>query len=231
MNYSLHIGSAIIKSTDYAVTWTKVNDIDRSWSSLSCDQAGENILATVFDSSNVFVSHNYGSTWTSISIPFGANWVDSAISGDGQYMYIVATGQNAGVIYASTNSGSTWSQLASAPLFSYKSIACDSTGQYVTAVVYPGQVYRSSNYGATWTAQNIVFKTTNDFGSFVFPDAANDDDSSDSLSGGAIAGIVIAVIIFCGVVAGLIGYFYFGLCASNKDELRQPLSEVQFGKA
>jgi hypothetical protein len=147
-------------------------------------------------------------------------------------MYVAAAGMNAGIIYASTNSGSTWSQLASAPAFNYKSIACDSTGQYVTAVVYPGQVYRSSNYGATWTAQNIVFKTTNDFGTFYLPGYLWDDDIT-TLTAGAIAGIVIGVIAFCGCIAAIIGILFFGLCAACQKQsiLKEATAEVEMDKA
>ncbi len=132
-----------------------------------------------------------------------------------------------GSVYASTNYGSTWKQTYYGRPKTYTSIACDSTGQYVTIVAYSGQIFMSPNFGYSLIDQDTIFKSSNDFGSIYFPYGNNNgNNNSNSLSGGAIAGIVIGVVALVCIIAGLIGYFYFGFC-QKQSILKQANVEIE----
>ncbi len=177
-------------------------------------------------SQSVYVSTNSGASWSSVTI-VSAPWVSCTISSAGTYMYVVSSR----LVYASITSGSTWYKLTSAPVWNYKAIASDSTGQYLTLVAFSGPVLKSSDYGTTWTTQNIVFSTTNDFGIFGW---FWDDDIVETLATGAIVGIVIGSCAFCCCIALLIGFCFFGLCQKKsilqeEEKASQPV-EIQMDK-
>jgi hypothetical protein len=76
--------------------------------------------------------------------------------GTGQYMLAgnanFTNGYSEGLLFRSTNYGVTW-QSASAFGYWYK-VAISDDGQYMLAVEYYGRAYKSSDYGANWTAIN-----------------------------------------------------------------------------
>lgn len=108
----------------------------------------------VYGSSNLYVSNNYGSTFTGNA--FTAPWNDVRISGNGQYLVATKDTQNSattGNIYTSSNFGSTW--VVSYNAYNdgssfYATAAISATGQYMSVNCYEGRLYFSSNYGATF---------------------------------------------------------------------------------
>jgi len=92
----------------------------------------------------VYVSNDYGNTWTPRITDTIRLWRGVAISADGKYQ--VACHFN-GFIYVSNDYGNTWN--AKDSIRNWVSIAISSDGKYQTAVSNTG-VHISNDYGNTW---------------------------------------------------------------------------------
>lgn len=105
---------------------------------------------TVGTSLTVYVSSNYGQTWSITSI---SDLIYSVcMSSSGQYQIASSSGING--IYYSYNYGQTWAK-ASAPInLTWHGSAMSSSGQYQSAVVNTGTIYYSNDYGQNWIASN-----------------------------------------------------------------------------
>ncbi len=115
-----------------------------------------NIKQQWFNSGTVYVSSDYGQTWTEKII-----WGDSAqaymavkVSSTGQYQTAAALGEG---IYTSNDYGATWT-VSSTLLKQWSAIAMSSDGHYQALLggyqTNLDQIYTSSDYGATWTARD-----------------------------------------------------------------------------
>jgi len=93
----------------------------------------------------VYVSNDYGNTWTPRITDATRDWRQVAISADGKYQVAC---HNGGYIYVSNDYGNTWN--AKDSVRNWLSIAISSDGKYQSAVSTAG-VYISNNYGNTWT--------------------------------------------------------------------------------
>ena len=160
------IGGYIFRSTDYGNSWTQTTaPFTQSWTSISSDSSGQHLVA-VASYRAVYHSKDYGSTW--IAQKLALNWMATAISSSGQYMYAATGGGLAGQIYMSSNIGTTWLALANAPLMNYNSLSCDSTGQMVFATVLFGPVYINKLTKITFTMRsnfdhNVEGTATNEY--------------------------------------------------------------------
>lgn len=156
----------------------------RYWSEVAVSGDGRYMLAVAQSDGNQYTnawkSSDYGVTWASIPTDPNFRLYGCAISGDGTYQTItgidnrITYPQPDPYIIRSTNSGASFvyvtgsaiSGLNSRAMFS---VSMNSTGQYqviasATQFVnnfpygdlgYGGNIYRSSDYGATWTATSI----------------------------------------------------------------------------
>lgn len=90
------------------------------------------------------------STWVKTNTPL--NWVDVAISGNGQYMAAIENGSDGagGNIYLSINYGISWFTVTDIGINIWRSIAISENGQYITAVsIYT--IWSSNNWGYLFT--------------------------------------------------------------------------------
>jgi hypothetical protein len=127
--------------------------------SLAISSNGKYQVIASVTANYVYVSSNYGQTWTSAGITDGMTW--AAMSSSGKYQSVCGAtyfwdgnSNTAGYIWISSNYGSTWTRSTSAGNRSWTSISMSSNGQYQTAVVVNNYIYVSSDYGITWTARN-----------------------------------------------------------------------------
>ena len=112
---------------------------------------------------NMFYHVRHGdSTWSRVTDLQGGSCV--AVSADGTRLF-VGTGDNGdgkgGYIYASTDSGNTWSHLTGAGERVWQALAVSADGHRIAAVTNSnpdnfraggaGDIYLSSDYGATWS--------------------------------------------------------------------------------
>ena len=97
----------------------------------------------------IYVSTNYGATFTKIVTD--ANAGQCAISDSGQYMFVACN--NVGRLYYSSNYGTSFTSVTLGSNIS--GISCSVLGNYVYACdATNGGIYYSLNYGVTWS--NII---------------------------------------------------------------------------
>lgn len=150
---------------------------------LAVNSNGSSIIV-IFDGINkAYLSHNYGTNWTSLgaAITTASHLVVGSISSTGQYMYLAGYASNSSArVHLSSDYGATWTLSSYAPtVSSYPySISTDDTGQYVVLSTEEKRILLSSDYGATFTsiytganAVGDVVVTTN--GYIYFCDTAN----------------------------------------------------------
>jgi len=145
----------IYSSTNFGSTWTATGAPPKDWDSVACSADGAIIVGSVeygFGGGNgLYVSTNFGISWT---LAFSASnhwWNSVACSSDGKRM-AAASGTSwwaTNAVYLSTNSGADWVR-TSAP---------NGTGQLTMsvdgsrlAIATSAAVEVSTNFGLTWNA-------------------------------------------------------------------------------
>jgi hypothetical protein len=117
------------------------------YTSVAVSGDGSPLIAAVAPNQNIWISNDYGLSWSNNNNSGLNNWTGIALSNDGQIITAVAAGD---YIYTSNKSGTIWFQ-SDAPQGNWSNIAMDSTGQFQSACEMYGYVYTSSNYGKNWT--------------------------------------------------------------------------------
>ena len=154
-------GGAIYLSRNYGQTWTQLTNLTvngttgaypagtsstSAWAGCAVSSSGKFQVIVTTGTGNVYVSSNYGITWTIASgAATSANYQCTAMSATGLYQLATVSG----FLQLSRNSGSTWSAVATST--TWTGCGMSATGQFMTAVANGGGVFLSSNYGQTWT--------------------------------------------------------------------------------
>ncbi len=99
----------------------------------------------------IYVSSNFGKTWTQISLTGGYNWKSICVSDSGQYQ----TANDSAYFWISHNYGNTWTEVTLTNTSYYTgctSFAMSSSGQYqVGCGSINTYILYSSDYGNTWS--------------------------------------------------------------------------------
>ncbi len=138
-------------SADYGNNWAAVVTAPSgvAWASVSISASGQYQTAVIDSSSSIYVSNDYGVSWT----PVNGNhyWISVSVSDSGQYQTAL---QNGGFISRSSNFGVSWSFVGNNQY--WDSVSVSSTGQYQTALGNnaPNQINISTNFGSSWTTTN-----------------------------------------------------------------------------
>jgi photosystem II stability/assembly factor-like uncharacterized protein len=158
----LSSGDSIYFSNDYGETWNVLNSSDGTtingsiYNSIesfptgcvSMSYTGQHITIAI---ESIYVSNNYGETWTNIFNDFSdRNWKSVSISSDGLYQTAVEKNGN---IYTSKDYGITWNPVIYDNNLinkEWNSVSISAGGNFQIAVEYGGTVYLSSDYGNTW---------------------------------------------------------------------------------
>lgn len=117
---------------------------------------GKYMVSGVYDGGDIYVSSDYGNTWTAkagISRPARG----AAISSDGRYMTVPIDNSGYG-FYVSSDYGNTWTTKGTVK--PWRGIAMSSDGKYQTAVASSDYIYISSDYGNTWTSKGTSSSRT-----------------------------------------------------------------------
>jgi len=147
----IDVSGQIYRTNDFGATWSFTADIggDTSLNTVAVSAEGQYQLAS--NAASIFVSNNYGVTWTS---PFNMTGVliHIAMSLNGKYMNVLSSGDN---IYQSSDYGVTWAAMPegtdlyfSVNAFPMSDIKMSHSGQY--QVVASETIYMSTDYGATF---------------------------------------------------------------------------------
>ena len=152
------VGSLLSPEVFATSTWgtpTETSSVGQStndWYDSASSSSGEYQAAVTYND-GIYVSSDYGQTWTNETASDSYNdsdWYGVAISATGQYQ--AADGYSG--IYVSSDYGQTWTNEASSdPLssVSWDMISMSSSGQYLLASTDEEGIYVSSDYGQTWT--------------------------------------------------------------------------------
>jgi hypothetical protein len=151
-------------SNNFALNWSKSSDI--SANSVSVSASGQYQTATFFNavtnSGSIYISSNYGVSWSQPSSIVSDYYFSVSVSASGQYQTAVTitTSPGTGSIYNSNDYGVTWSLNSFVPPFAgiqHNSVSVSASGQYQTAVITvptnpaTGSIYNSNDYGVTWS--------------------------------------------------------------------------------
>lgn len=106
-------------------------------------------LSSGYQSGGLYVSSNYGSSWT--FVPVVGYWYKVAISDDGSCMLAV---EQYGKAYRSTNYGVSWSEITSLGTESFRGAALSGNGSYMLITISStasSVVKKSTDYGVSWS--------------------------------------------------------------------------------
>jgi hypothetical protein len=161
------IANVIWVSTDSGIAWLSNNVPSASFfggTALSAD--GSKIVAGAgaygYSQSGIYISTNSGVTWAQTTAPTN-NWTSVASSADGTKLVATAMTSQGGFIYASTDSGFTWTLTGAPTNNNWAAVASSADGSKLVAASWAafvpdltfGCVYTSTNFGMTWTSNNV----------------------------------------------------------------------------
>ncbi len=142
--------------------WSDQADVgDHNWHALASSSDGSRLYAAsescglsaclggVVDAGGIWVSSDYGVTWTAIDSTNGRKWFSMATNSNGTKVVAVDRG---GDIWTSVDSGATWTaRRAGGAVHNWESVASSSDGDYLVAVASDGFIFTSIDSGETWT--------------------------------------------------------------------------------
>jgi photosystem II stability/assembly factor-like uncharacterized protein len=147
-------------STDYGATFTSVlSTITNQIQWVGMSYSGQYMTAGKSTASNsVYISSNYGSSWTNLNLPSsGGSVLNISMDNTGQYQWILTNSANKIGLFKSINYGSSWSKISSSDFpsdisasYEMQSIAVSGNNNYVWVGCYVGSVFVSTN-GTSFT--------------------------------------------------------------------------------
>uniref|UniRef100_A0A6H1Z7P9 Photosynthesis system II assembly factor Ycf48/Hcf136-like domain-containing protein n=2 Tax=viral metagenome TaxID=1070528 RepID=A0A6H1Z7P9_9ZZZZ len=117
------------------------------WSDIATTLDGQKWYA--IGSGDVYLSIDFGNTWTKILLASGWNFTSVAVSGNGKY--ISALHFNTLSLF-SNDYGATWIER----FIDGVKISMSLAGDRQTVIKSPGYIYTSSDFGVTWTERTLV---------------------------------------------------------------------------
>ena len=145
----------ISKSVNYGSSFSALTIASQNYWSACISNDGQYITAVV-NNEFIYISSNGGSSWS--QIVSSQYWSKIRMSDSGQYQ--TAIHQSTGYWYYSTNYGVNWTNGATSA--GWQDISMNKTGQYqyMTRSGTGYRVYRSTNYGATFSAWTSTVAST-----------------------------------------------------------------------
>lgn len=135
-------------------TWTDQSAAgNRYWDGIASSSDGKYVAAST-GTGTVWVSSDYGSTWTNRTPPVsGRFWYGITSSADGSHLAVVDA--SPGHIWTSTNYGVTWTDQTNSGTRSWLRIASSSDGSRLIAATNNGVVDISADGGSTWNVASV----------------------------------------------------------------------------
>jgi hypothetical protein len=145
-------------STNSGNDWAMNSPVVGPLSSVACSADGTKLAAAIFGGElngvpvgGIATSTNAGLTWTRANVPVGI-WQCVSSSGDG--VKLAAGAALGGQVYTSQNSGITWNPTV-LPSDNWYSMASSFDGGTMLAATATGQIYCSTDSGATWISNSV----------------------------------------------------------------------------
>jgi len=135
-----HIGF----STCYGTTWQAKTSANQWWTAIAMSSTGQYQTAVV-DGGQIYVSSDFGVTWTAKESY--RSWKDVAVSSNGARQAAVAYNN---YIYVSTDYGNTWTAKFTDYTRSWDSIAMSRDDGWTLTAGGASSIYVSQDYGNTW---------------------------------------------------------------------------------
>ena len=152
-------GDSLYSSNDYGVSWSRLDDGSPLFYSIQAFPTmsvsiSYNGQYQVIAAETIYLSNDYGATFND-SFTNGddfedRNWLDIAITSDGQYMVAIESG---GKIYISTDYGSNWNVVTDSTVdinALWRNVSISATGRYMSILQDNGFIYYSTDFGVTW---------------------------------------------------------------------------------
>ncbi len=156
-------GDSIYSSSDYGATWSRLDDGSDLYYSIQGFPTASIAMSyngqyQVIVSETIYISSNYGTSFSTVFIPgdpfADRNWIDVDISSEGATIVAI---DNGGKVYRSTNYGSTWAIVGDDDLNVdklWRNVSISGDGRYMTLLQDNGFIYYSKDYGVTWEPNN-----------------------------------------------------------------------------
>ncbi len=206
-------GGGISVSNDYGAHWTVASSgihASGSWAGIASDATGQYLAATD-QYGYIWMSTNYGATWTDYSGSSGMhNWVDVASDASGNTLIAGSSGT---YIYVSHDRGVHWTAETGAGIGNWYKTASDATGTKYAAANYGEFIYENtvvpptvltvSSSAITQTTATITGNITDTGGAGVSNSVGFSWGTSSLYGSTASAGIQISPGTFTANLTGL----------------------------
>jgi len=151
-------GACLSVNPAFAQSWTQqTNAPGLAWTSVAASADGVKLAATAW-SGQIYTSTDSGAAWTRAAGLPNNLWRTVATSADGSRLAAISYPNSLFANFRSTNSGLTWNAISNAPpdpSQAWTAIACSADGTTLAgAAEYSGQIYTSTNSGASWNTNN-----------------------------------------------------------------------------
>jgi hypothetical protein len=143
--------SQLFLSSNYGSSWTAIATLSGNVTDLAISDNGQYIVYVIDGGSgNVYISTNFGASFSTSGSPGVSSWKGVAMSSSGQY--ITLTSFNS-YIWVSSNYGVSYTAKTAYPSTKWIPAAMSKDGRYQMAGRggASGTLYRSSDYGSTWS--------------------------------------------------------------------------------
>lgn len=155
-----NVASTALATDSWA--WSDQADLgNHNWHALASSSDGSRLYAAsescglsactdgIIDAGGIWVSSDYGVTWTAIGSTDGRHWYSIATNSNGTKVVAVDRG---GDIWTSVDSGATWTaRRAGGAVRNWDAVASSSDGDNLVAVAGEGFIFTSTDSGVTWT--------------------------------------------------------------------------------
>jgi len=141
----------IWKSSNYGVSFTKITSGGVNIANLCYSSSTNKLYYCSSSSGYVYIYNLNNSTYVSYKPGSGINCSGTAVSSDGQHIYICYSIVTSNQVYYSSNGGSSWSSVSLGSVAGQANIYCSSDGQYVYKAVN-NILWYSSNFGVNWSS-------------------------------------------------------------------------------
>ncbi|MFM6940750.1 MAG: WD40/YVTN/BNR-like repeat-containing protein [Candidatus Planktophila sp.] len=134
--------NSVWTSADGGTTWTQRTNPagPPSWRLVRSSGDGANVVASSYGG-YVWVSNDYGVTWSSATSIGSTNWKAVDVSKDGSTMVAGVGWTASGLLYISTDSGATWRSVAGSPTKDWHSAHLDTTGSKLFVAAYSDYLF------------------------------------------------------------------------------------------